>query len=191
MDSSQRILALVIPRSRHFRVLVEAHDKLGHKGVRRTYHLVKHQYYREGMNKDIHKYINSCALCKKEKAKTQVCLLQMTDIPDRPFDIVAMNVVSETNISTSGNQHILCPCFILSDNGTDFKNQLLDNVLQQLGIDCIFLPHITHKIMENWWFSTNTLNLLLRNFVKGSRQLGQIHQPSISWLPCDATHCNC
>ena len=28
--------------------------------------------------------------------------------------------------------------FILSDNGTKFKNQLMDNVLQQCGIDCIF-----------------------------------------------------
>ena len=32
----------------------------------------------------------------------------------------------------------MCPCFILSDNGTEFKNQLMDNVLQQLVIDCIF-----------------------------------------------------
>ena len=28
--------------------------------------------------------------------------------------------------------------FILSDNQTQFKNQMMDNVLQQLGIDCIF-----------------------------------------------------
>ena len=31
----------------------------------------------------------------------------------------------------------MCPHFILSDNGTEFKKQLMDNVLQQLGIDCI------------------------------------------------------
>ena len=30
------------------------------------------------------------------------------------------------------------PYYILSDNGTEFKNKLMDNVLQQLGIDCIF-----------------------------------------------------
>ena len=30
------------------------------------------------------------------------------------------------------------PHFILSDNGTEFKKQLMDNVLQQLGIDHIF-----------------------------------------------------
>ena len=38
-------------------VLVEAHDKLGHQGVNRTYHPIKCQYYRKGMNKDICKYI--------------------------------------------------------------------------------------------------------------------------------------
>ena len=30
------------------------------------------------------------------------------------------------------------PRYILSDNGTEFKNQLMDKVLQQLGIECIF-----------------------------------------------------
>ena len=58
-------------------VLVEAHDKLGHQGVNRTYHPIKCQYYRKGMNKDICKYINNCALCKREKAMTQVYPLQM------------------------------------------------------------------------------------------------------------------
>ena len=32
----------------------------------------------------------------------------------------------------------LFPHFILSDNWADFKNQLMHNVLQQLGINCIF-----------------------------------------------------
>ena len=32
----------------------------------------------------------------------------------------------------------MCPRYILSDNGTVFKNQLMDQVLQQLSIDCIF-----------------------------------------------------
>ena len=45
MDSNQRFLAPVIPTYQCFMILVEAHDKLGHQGVNRTYHLVKHQYY--------------------------------------------------------------------------------------------------------------------------------------------------
>ena len=44
MDSNQRFLALVITKSWHFTVLVEAHDKLGHQGINRTYRLVKCHY---------------------------------------------------------------------------------------------------------------------------------------------------
>ena len=158
------------------------------------------------MNKDISKHINNCALYKREKTRTHVYTLQVTDIPDRPFDKIAIDLVSDLNISASGNKDILtitdhlvgwpeafpipdkkadttvhifinnylpihmCPCFILSDNGTEFKNQLMDNVVQQL--DHIFSAHITHKVMENWRFSTNTLNLLLRNFVKRIWKIG-------------------
>ena len=133
--------------------------------------------------KHICKYIKNCGLCKRKKARTQVYSLQITDIPDRPFNKIAIDLVSDLNVSASGNQHILtiinhlkgmarsfqenrqqgglsgkkadtivhifinnylpihmCPHFILSDNGREFKNQLMDNVLQQLGIDHIFSP---------------------------------------------------
>ena len=98
----------------------------------------------------------------------------MTDIRDRAFDKVAIDLVSDLNVSTSGNQHILTiidhltewpealtipnkkadtivhvlmnnylpiymfPSLILSDNGTEFKNQVMYNVLKQLGIGNIF-----------------------------------------------------
>ena len=97
----------------------------------------------------------------------------MTEIPNRPFDNMAIDLVTECKTSTSGNKHILtiidhltgwpevfpipeslqiqqstfineylpvhmCPWYILSDNGTEFKNSLMDQVLQQLGIDRIF-----------------------------------------------------
>ena len=98
----------------------------------------------------------------------------MTKIPDKPFDKIAIDLVTECKTSTSGNKHILTiidhltrwpeafpipdksadiivstfineylpvhmrPQYILSDNGTEFKNSLMDKVLQQLGIDRIF-----------------------------------------------------
>ena len=126
------------------------------------------------MNKDIRKYIANCTLCHREKDNVQAYPLQMTEIPDRPFDKIAINLVTESETSTSGNKHILttidhlagwpeafpipdkladttvstfinqylpvhmCPRYILSDNGTEFKNTLMDQVLKQLGIERIF-----------------------------------------------------
>ena len=98
----------------------------------------------------------------------------MTEIPDRPFNKIAIDLVTECETSTSGNKHILtiidhltgwpeafpihdksadtivstfineylpvhmCSWYILSDNGMEFKNNFMNQVLQQLGIDRSF-----------------------------------------------------
>ena len=100
--------------------------------------------------------------------------LQMTDIPDEPFDKITINLITDLNVFTSVNQHIftiishltgwseafpipnkkadtmfhifiknylpvhMWPRYILSNNGRDFKNQLMDDILQQLDINQIF-----------------------------------------------------
>ena len=106
-DSDKQFLALVIPKSWKYTVLVEAHTKLGHQGNSHTYCLIKRQYYWKGMNKDIRKYIANCILCQQEKAKVQQYPLQITEIPDRPFNKIAIDLVTECENSTSGNKHIL------------------------------------------------------------------------------------
>ena len=126
------------------------------------------------MNKDIRTYITNSTLCHREKAKVQAYPLQMTEIPDRPFDKIVIDLVMECEASTSGNKHILtiidhltewpeafpildkssdtivstfindyipvhmCPRYILSDNGTKFKNTLMDQAMKQLGVEQIF-----------------------------------------------------
>ena len=167
-------LLLLSPNLGKYTVLVEVNDKLGHQGNTCTYCLIKHQYYWKGMNKDIWKYITNCTLCHREKARIQNYPLQMMEIPDRPLDKIAIDLVTECETSTSGNKHILtiidhltgwpetfpildksvdtivstfiskylpghmCPRYIFSDNGTEYKNSLMDHVLKQLGIDRIF-----------------------------------------------------
>ena len=93
MDSGQKFLALVIPKSWKYTVQVEAHDKLGHQGNTCTYCFIQCQYYWKGMNKDIRKYIANCTLYHREKAKVQAYPLQMTEIPDRLFDKIAIDLV--------------------------------------------------------------------------------------------------
>ena len=156
------------------------------KELHRTYCLIKHQYYWKGMNKDIRKYITQCALCHREKAKVQAYPLQMREIPECPFNMIAMDLVTECETSNFGNKHILtikdhltgqldalpipnksadtivstfinqylpvhmCSRYILLDNGTELKNHLIDQVLQQLGIGCIYPLHLTTlKAMGN------------------------------------------
>ena len=97
----------------------------------------------------------------------------MMEIPNRPFDKITIDLVTECKTSSPGNKHILtiidhlpgwpeacpvtdkmadtivstfineylpvylCPRYVLSDNGMELKNSLMDQVLQQLGIDRI------------------------------------------------------
>ena len=128
----------------------------------------------------------------RKKTRMQMNPLQMMDIPDRPFDKITINLITDLNASMSGSQHnpyhychltgwpeaipfpnkkvdtIVCvfinssllvhmwPRYILSGNGSKLKNQLMDDVFQQLGIDHISLPHTTHRAMEYWRYSTSS-----------------------------------
>ena len=107
MDGGKKFLTLVIPKSWKYTVLVEAHDKLDHQGNSHTCCLIKCQYCWKGMNKDIRKYIANCVLWRQEKAEVQQYPLQMTEIPDRSFNEIAINLVTECKTSTSDNKHIL------------------------------------------------------------------------------------
>ena len=173
-DPSKDFCALVIPKAWRYTILVETHDKMGHQGNNRTYSLIKRQYYWEGMAKDVKDYIQRCLACRQEKARVQSYPLHMTEIPDRPFDKIVMDLVTDFTESNKGNKHILtiidlltgwpevilipnksadtitkafirhylprhlCPWFILSDNGMEFKNQTFDRVTKDLGIERIF-----------------------------------------------------
>ena len=49
--------------------------------------------------------------------------------------------MADTIVSTFINEYLpvhMCATYVLSDNGMEFKNSLMDQVLQQLGINTIF-----------------------------------------------------
>ena len=170
MDSGKQFLALVILKFWKYTVLVEAHNKLGHQGNSHTYCLIKRQYYWKGINKKIRKYIANCILCQREKAKVQHCTLQMTGIPDRPFNKITIDLVTECEMSTSGNKYILTiidhltgwpEVFPIPDKSADtIVPHLLMNIYQYT-----FAHGTSYQIMEwnsrivSWTKSYNNLEL--------------------------------
>ena len=134
--------------------------------------------------------------------------LQMTEIPECPFDKIAMDLVTECETSSSGNKHILiiidylkgwqeafpipdksadaivstfinqyfpvhmCPRYILSNNGREFKNHLMDQVLQQLGIDHIFSAPYHPQSNGKLEVFHKYLKPASRNCVKRIHQIG-------------------
>ena len=91
-DHSKDFCTLVIPKAWRYTILVETHDKMGHQGNNRTYFLIKRQYHWKGMTKDVKDYIQRCPACRQEKARVQSYPLHMTEIPDRPFNKIMMDL---------------------------------------------------------------------------------------------------
>ena len=115
----------------------------------------------------------------------------MTEIPNRPFDKIAIDLVTECKTSTSGNKHILtiidhltgwpeafpipdksadtivstfineylpvhmCPQYILSDNGTEFKIAVWTKSYNNLALIGFSLLPTIHRVMANLRYSTN------------------------------------
>ena len=102
----KKFLALLIPKAWKYTVLEEMHDKLSHQGTTCTYCLIKHRYYWKGMNKDIRKYIANCTLCCRKNTKVKAYPIQMTDIPHRLFNKIAIDLVTECKTSNSDKKHI-------------------------------------------------------------------------------------
>ena len=59
------------------------------------------------MAKDVKDYIQRCLACQQEKARVQSYPLHTTEIPDRPFDKIVMDLVTDFTESNKGNKHIL------------------------------------------------------------------------------------
>ena len=76
----------------------------------------------------------------------------------------------DTIVPTFINHYLpvnMCPRYILSDNGTEFKNQLMDQVLQQLRINHIFSapyhPQNIGKLQVSHKYLKSTLEKLCKN----------------------------
>jgi len=80
-----------------------------HRGVTKTYHRIKHNYYWENLKSDVQKYIQQCLQCQLKKlvrVKTKQPMI-ITDTPGSAFDKVAMDIVGPLPKTERGNEYIL------------------------------------------------------------------------------------
>ena len=133
------------------------------------------------MIKHIQLHIESCCLCRREKLQADKYQLQTTEIPNKPFAKISIDLIVDLPISHNGNKNILVmidhltgwpmakaipnkeattvanavfeklilehgpPSILLSDNGTEFSNDTLAYVCNELGIDHHFISPYTPR----------------------------------------------
>jgi hypothetical protein len=93
------------------RLLHECHDTptSGHLGKDKTIDQVKRRFYWPRMDDEIHKYVTSCDSCQRNKPSNQakIGLLQPLPIPDRPWQQVSLDLITQLPRSKLGNDAIV------------------------------------------------------------------------------------
>ena len=135
------------------------------------------------MAKDVKDYIQRCPACQQEIAQVQSYPLHMMEIQDRPFDKIAMDLITDFNESNKGNKHILTIIDLLMGwtEAIPIPNKSADTITKAFGsyywimaqnsrikpstesrkisvLKGYSLHHTTLKVMGNWKHSTNSLN---------------------------------
>ena len=97
--------------------------------------------------------INLVKECETSTSSNKHILTIIDDLTGWPEAFPILDKSADTIVSTFINHYLpvhMCPRYILSDNGTEFKNHLMDQVLQQLCTNCIFSapyhPQTTRKL---------------------------------------------
>ena len=79
--------------------------------------------------------------CETSTSGNKHILTLIDDLRGWPEAFPILDKSTDSKVSTFIYHYLpvhMCPRYILSDNGTEHKNQLMDQVLQQPGIDHIF-----------------------------------------------------
>ena len=106
-ENGREYKATVVPRVLVKTVLKEMHDHFGHFGIGKTYSLIKRYYYWPKMIKHIQSHVDSCTLCRREKMQADKYQLQTTEIPNRAFGKVSIDLIVDLPVSHNGNKNIL------------------------------------------------------------------------------------
>ena len=163
-DNIQRFDALVVPVHYTLALLRLAHDELGHNGSARTYMLLRRLYYWKGMKPHIYKYVKQCRSCQQRKGQIVKYVQGQFKVPTTPMEFISMDLIGEFHPPSSKGHKYAGYTFciplktktaaevvkayidnlyakfggslkILSDNGTEFKNQLFTDIATELGVE--------------------------------------------------------
>ena len=106
-EKGKEYKATVVPKVLIQTILKEMHDHFGHFDIGKTYSLIKRYYYWPKMIKHTQRHVDICSLCRREKMQADKYQLQTTEIPNRAFAKVSIDLIVDLPVSHNGNKNIL------------------------------------------------------------------------------------
>ena len=92
-------------------LLSEYHDSpyTGHRGIERTYELIKRDFWWPGLHRDVSDYVRTCPDCVRNKPtnKKPAGLLQPLPIPDNVWDSISMDLITSLPTTADGHDAIM------------------------------------------------------------------------------------
>jgi len=99
---------LVVPNQLRERVMSEYHDRFGHLGRDRTYHLLSERYFWTGMNRDVRRWVQSCLTCAKFKPAQPTHHGLLTHLQAHyPFEIVGIDLMGPFKTTKTGYRYVM------------------------------------------------------------------------------------
>ena len=106
-ENGREYKATVVPKVLVQTILREMHDHFGHFRIGKTYSMIKRYYYWPKMIKHIQRHADSCSLCRREKLQADKYQLQATEIPNKAFAKVSIDLIVDLPVSHHGTKNIL------------------------------------------------------------------------------------
>lgn len=149
--------------------------KTNHRGIQETIKRLRTNYYWKSMKADVTKFINDCEICQRAKYNRNPPdqPLILTETPSKPFEIIHIDTLLidkqkflvildkfskfgqalpyfGTAISACQNlihffSFLGVPKLIVSDNGTEFKNEVVSDLLKTHNIKIHFTTPSHHE----------------------------------------------
>ena len=101
---------IILPLSMHDTILKELHAQPfeGHLGVSRTFSAIRSRYFWPALASIVANYVKQCCDCAMFKRATVNTTPPLVAIPcSRPNELVEMDIVGPTTVSSKGNKYIL------------------------------------------------------------------------------------
>ena len=108
----EHIRLLVLPKSRRQKVLVLAHERLGHMGARRVKSIIRQKFAWPGMGQDVIRHCRSCVHCQRgaKNPARKVPLMERVVLSE-PFEVMAVDLVGPFPLGKGGYRYLLtCVC---------------------------------------------------------------------------------
>ena len=136
----------------------------GHGGITKTYENVSRLFFWPSMRKDVIQYVHYCAECQRNKPSNQkpASLLQQLQIPEKPWDSVSMDFITQLPVTPVGYDAIavfVCrltkmahfvPCYT-TITALELAFLFLREVVKLHGVPKEFISDRDSKFTSHFW----------------------------------------